>query len=519
VDLQFNYKLVSFWYQVCISPYILTSRLRGLPLLEQEIHVCFATPDSNLVQVLAGVLGSGFVTRTFSDSQVSKFGEMNEWSDVLVIDLRSTCSAGAQQVGLRFMQEVTRLPDHPPIVVLHHGDDDPSLNLKVMELGAYDSITHPPNMIELRLILRRAFRFQAAEKEVRRLRNNTQGDTRLHELHGTTPSMQALFALARKIGPCDVNVLITGETGTGKELLARAIHQTSLRASRQMVAFSCVNLPDTLIEDELFGHEKGAFTGALGMRRGRLEAADQGSLFLDEIGDLGLGLQPKLLRVLQERNFERLGGNTTVNVNIRLISATNRNLQQMVQQGKFREDLFYRLNVVHMHIPPLRERRDDVILLAQLFLGAASQQFNKKVKRFSHQAMVALEEYSWPGNVRELENTIQRAVVLSEGQTVDVSNLPLDIRKNSQEAETPTGSEDGPTINSTYELEMRQFKRRLILRTLRKNGWNKVESARSLGVARGYLHRLINQLDISQYEEDNHLANVEERLPGPPQFS
>jgi DNA-binding NtrC family response regulator len=331
--------------------------------------------------------------------------------------------------------------------------------------------------------------------------------------------MQELFALALKIGPCDVNVLITGETGTGKELLARAIHQSSLRAARPFVAFSCANLPDTLIEDELFGHERGAFTGAIAIRRGRMESADNGSLFLDEIGDLGLGLQPKLLRVLQERSFERLGGNTTVNVNIRLISATHHNLPEMVQQGKFREDLFYRLNVVHMHIPALRERRDDIILLAQLFLVAAAQRFNKKAKRFSHQALLALEEYAWPGNVRELENAVQRAAVLSEGQTVDVCHLPADIRKNSHEAETFSISDRGVSVNSSYEGEIRQFKRRLILRTLRKFGWNKVESARSLGVARGYLHRLINQLEISQFEDDNLLVNVEERLPGSRQIS
>jgi Nif-specific regulatory protein len=246
-------------------------------------------------------------------------------------------------------------------------------------------------------------------------------------------------------------------------------------------------------------------------------------LFLDEIGDLGLGLQPKLLRVLQERSFERLGGNSTVNVNIRLICATNRNLQQMVQAGEFREDLFYRLNVVHMHIPPLRERRDDIVLLAQLFLVSAAQRFNKKVRRFSQPALLALEEYSWPGNVRELENAVQRAVVLSEGTTVDVSQLPLDIRKNAHETETfagaGAGAEPGVIANSSYESEIRQFKRRLILRTLRKYGWNKVESARSLGVARGYLHRLINQLEINQFEEDNLLANVEERLPGSQQVS
>jgi DNA-binding NtrC family response regulator len=485
-------------------------------LLEQGIRVCFLTPDSKLAQALSGVLGAGFQSRILNEFQLSKFNEVSDWCDVLVVDLRAP-QPGALEAGLQFMQEAATLPFHPPFVVLCQ-DDSPELNVKVMELGAYDSIAHPPSMVELRLILRRAYKFQSAEREVQRLRVSVSGSTRLHDLHGTAPAMQELFALARKIGPCDVNVLITGETGTGKELLARAIHQSSLRAARPIVAFSCANLPDTLIEDELFGHERGAFTGALAMRRGRIESADQGSLFLDEVGDLGIGLQPKLLRVLQERSFERLGGNSTVSVNIRLISATNRNLQQMVQRGEFREDLFYRLNVVHMHIPPLRDRRDDIVLLAQLFLVAAAQRFNKKVKRFSQQALLALEEYAWPGNVRELENAVQRAVVLSDGLTVDVSNLPLDVRKNAHEEETFVGAE-GVSLNSSYEGEIRQFKRRLILRTLRKFGWNKVESARSLGVARGYLHRLINQLEISQYEEDNLLASVEERLPGNQQVS
>jgi DNA-binding NtrC family response regulator len=487
-------------------------------LVDQEIRVCFATPDSGLVQALTGVLGDDFVTRALTDFHAARFNEMRDWCDVLLIDLRSGYPSGRQEDGLRFMQEVLGVQGHPPVVVLH-SDDGSDLNLKVMELGAYDSITHPPNMVELRLILRRAFKFQAAEKELQRLRSTVSGTTRLHDLHGSAPAMQELFALAKKIGPCDVNVLITGETGTGKELLARAIHQSSLRASRPIVAFSCANLPDTLIEDELFGHERGAFTGALAMRRGRMESADNSTLFLDEIGDLGLSLQPKMLRVLQERSFERLGGNATVNVNIRLISATHRNLPDMVQQGKFREDLFYRLNVVHMHIPPLRERRDDIILLAQLFLVSAAQRFNKKAKRFSHQALVALEEYAWPGNVRELENAVQRALVLSEGQTVDVSHLPLNIRGNAQELEALGGAEPGIAINGSYEGEIRQFKRRLILRTLRKNGWNKVESARSLGVARGYLHRLINQLEINQYEEDNLLGNVDDRLTGSQQVS
>ena len=487
-------------------------------MVDQEIRICFATPESSLVQALSGVLGKPFVICSMNEFHLTKFGEVKSWCDVLLLDLRAGHTANSQEVRLRFMQEVLALPDHPPVVVLHD-EESTKLNLKVMELGAYDSITHPPNMVELRLILRRAFKFQASEKEIQRLRSTVSDSTRLHDLHGTAPAMQELFALARKIGPCDVNVLITGETGTGKELLARAIHQSSLRAARQFVAFSCANLPETLIEDELFGHERGAFTGAISMRKGRLEVADQGSLFLDEVGDLGLGLQPKLLRVLQERSFERLGGNSTISVNVRLIAATHRNLQQMVQQNEFREDLFYRLNVIHMHIPPLRERRDDITLLAQLFLAASAQRFNKKVKRFSHPALLALEEYSWPGNVRELENAVQRAVVLSEGQSVDVSQLPSEIRKSSPDEPLLTGLEQRANLNNSYEDEIRQFKKRLILRTLRKHGWNKVESARSLGVARGYLHRLINQLEISQFEEDNHLADLEDRLPGPPQIS
>jgi DNA-binding NtrC family response regulator len=322
--------------------------------------------------------------------------------------------------------------------------------------------------------------------------------------------MQKLFALVQKIAPCDVNVLITGETGTGKELLARAIHQMSTRSARPIVAFSCANLPESLIEDELFGHEKGAFTGALTQRHGRFEAADQSTLFLDEIGDFGLGLQPKLLRVLQERSFERLGGNNTVNVNIRVICATHRNLAEMVQEGKFREDLYYRLNVVQMHLPSLRERRDDIPLLAQHFLEKSAEQFRKKTKRFSQAALHALEEYSWPGNVRELLNAVQRAVVLSEGPSVEIRQLPVAMRNGFE----------GPQVNHSYEEAVLEFKRRLVLRTLVECGWRKAESARTLGLARGYLHRLINQLGIQQVEEvgEDVSAKVHPEVPPPPRI-
>src|SRR6202023_4326476 len=238
---------------------------------------------------IARALGSGCVTRASAESQLGALAELRDWCDVVLLDLRAASTQGDYETGLRLMDEIRKTVSHPPIVVLCD-EENRDLLLGVMEHGAYDSVTNPPNMVELRLTLRRAYKYHAAERELERLRADSRGSGRLHELLGTSPAMQELFALAQKIGPCDVNVLITGETGTGKELLARAIHQTSLRAARPMVAFSCAHLPDTLIEDELFGHEKGAFTGAMGMRRGRLESADQGSLFLDEVGDLGLGL-------------------------------------------------------------------------------------------------------------------------------------------------------------------------------------------------------------------------------------
>ena len=478
---------------------------------QQAIRVSFLTQDSGLGEAIARALGEGFTTRAVSEQQFDRLTEVREWSDVILLDLRSANTQGDDETTLGLMDEIAKVPSHPPLVVLCE-EENRALIFRAIEHGADDSVTNPPNMMELRLILSRAHRFHAAERELQRLRANERPTGRLHELLGTSAPMQELFGLARKIAPCDVNVLITGETGTGKELLARAIHQLSGRNTGALVAFSCANLPETLVEDELFGHEKGAFTGALIGRRGRVEAADHGTLFLDEIGDLGLGLQPKLLRVIQERNFERLGSNKTVSVDIRLICATNRNLAEMVQQAKFREDLFYRLNVVQMHLPPLRERRDDIPLLAQQFLSKFAQQFKKKARRFSQQALHALEEHNWPGNVRELENVVQRATVLSEDLTVDLNQLPAAIR-GSRTGVAITERANDSQLSRSYEDEVKRFKRSLVLRALRECGWRKAECARSLGVARGYLHRLINQLGIQEGEGDPAADRREEFPP------
>lgn len=463
--------------------------------MSEQIRVLFLSRDLGFADPLFRALGHEFTAQVSNQLQVHRTGDLADCCDVVLLDLRSASTGGDSQAGLDLVEATRKPAAHAPIIALCD-EGNRQIVLDAIERGVYDTITNPPNMLELRLVLNRAHRAHAMEREVERLKASSRGSGRLHELLGTSSAMQELFGLAQKIAPCDVNVLITGETGTGKELLARAIHQMSSRSSRSLVAFSCANLPETLVEDELFGHEKGAFTGALTMRRGRIEAADQSTLFLDEVGDLAIGLQPKLLRVLQERNFERLGSNNTVAVNIRVICATNRNLDEMVQQGKFREDLYYRLNVVQMHLPSLRERRDDIPLLAQHFLETSSDQFRKKARRFSQSALHALEEYAWPGNVRELQNAIQRAVVLSEGPTVEIWQLPAAIRSG---CETPQ-------ITRSYEEEVREFKRRLLVRTLRECGWRKAESARVLGVARGYLHRLINQLGIQEEGAEPEVA-------------
>jgi len=455
----------------------------------EAIHVHFCSRDSVLAMAIGDALGPGFEIRHSRDFEAAASLAEEKWVDVVLLDLRSSESETFER-WIQHAGHFNRGEFQPPMIVMVDGDDR-ALTLRIMEGGAYDSISHPPDIIELRLALRRAYKFRQANKALQETRAQDRSASRLHELIGASDCMQEVFALTRKIAPCDVSVLITGETGTGKELLARAIHRLSPRANHPFVAFSCSNLPETLVEDELFGHEKGAFTGALASRHGRLGAADQGTVFLDEIGDLGLGLQPKLLRVLQEKTFERLGSNTPITVDLRTIFATNRNLSEMVQQGKFREDLYYRINVIQIHLPPLHERRDDISFLAKHFLARTSDQFGKKAKRFSHAALRALEEFDWPGNVRQLENVIQRAVVLADGQTIEAWHFPMPRRE----------AEPDPQCDFSYEEEVRSFKRRLILRTLRECGWKKTESARSLKVARGYLHRLINDLQIRREEE------------------
>jgi DNA-binding NtrC family response regulator len=451
---------------------------------DDQIRVFFCSPDIAFAEPLTHALGVGFQIRATRELRWPGAGESGLY-DVLLLDLQASDKDPVIKAALDFLTGTVQNKFPLPVVAILSSNDR-ALTLRLMELGVHLILASPPDMIELRIALRRACRFHQLEKEAQELRAQEMKITAPYAMVGVEGVLSEVLALAQKVAPCDVTVLITGETGTGKELWARAIHRMSSRSTQPFVGFSCANLPETLIEDELFGHEKGAFTGAANMRRGRFELADRGTLFLDEIGDLSIGLQPKLLRVVQERSFERLGGSKPVAVDVRMICATHHNLHEMVEQGKFREDLFYRLNVVQLHLPPLRERRESIPELAHHFLRQFSNQFGKKTKRFSSLALQALEECPWPGNVRELENVVQRAVVLAEDSTIEMSHLPEKLRKGFSDV-SPTHS---------YDLEIREFKKRLVLRTLRQCGWKKTETARSLGIARNYLHRLINQLNI-----------------------
>ncbi len=468
-------------------------------MCEQAIRVLFCSSDGAFAEVVTRTLGPGYEVRTAEQSDLENTRAERAWGDVVVLDLHDTGEDTNAGPTLHLMDAIKKLDGATPIIAIV-GDAEDNLARSVIENGAYDTVSTPPNMAELRLLLRRASRYRRIEKELAELRSRDLSAGRFGEMLGTSEMMHQVFETSRKVACCDVSVLVSGETGTGKELLARAIHRLSPRSTGPFVAFSCANLPETLVDDELFGHEKGAFTGAIATRRGRFEAAHGGTLLLDEIGDLPLALQSKLLRVLQQRSFERLGSNSPIAADVRVVCATHRNLESMVEEGQFRMDLYYRLNVVQIQIPALRERRDEIPVLAQHFLQKFSEQFGKHVSRFSPLAMHALEEYNWPGNVRELENAVQHAVVMAEDLVIETWHLPNSLRGDFEHA----------SVGRSYEEEVREFKRRLIMRTLRECGGRKVDAARALGVARGYLHRLINQLQIQIDDDELEPIGAEE---------
>ena len=332
---------------------------------------------------------------------------------------------------------------------------------------------------------------EAFKEEKENLRQQLKGKYRIENIIGQSDSMQEVFESVHRVAPSRANVLLRGESGTGKELIAKAIHYMSPRSGGPFIKFNCASIPEGLLESELFGHEKGAFTGAISMRKGRFELADRGTIFLDEIGDLPITLQPKILRVLQEKEFERVGGEKTLKVNLRLIAATSRNLEELVSREKFREDLYYRLNVVPVYLPPLRERRVDIPVLVEHFLKKYNEENNRSVK-ITPEVLGVFMDYDWPGNVRELENTIERLVVMSGGKVICKADLPLNIKEKSVKSRYPVQMKDA------LPSAIRDIEKTNILDALNKTGWNQAKAARLLGLTPRQIGYKIKIYDIKE---------------------
>jgi DNA-binding NtrC family response regulator len=367
--------------------------------------------------------------------------------------------------------------------------------------GAYDYITKPFDADAILTDIERALQKRSLEQEVRYLRSEVALRFDETRIIGESRPMKAVFSMINKVAGTSSNVLITGETGTGKELAARAIHNQSPRVSKPFVAINCAAIPPELIESELFGHEKGAFTGAYSRNIGKFEFANSGSVFLDEISNLKLELQAKLLRFLQERDFARIGGHRPIKVDVRMITATNISLKQMVQENRFREDLYFRLNVIPIELPPLRNRRGDIPLLANFFLDKFNLKLNQKIEGITPEAMAILETYHWPGNIRELENLIERLVVLrSNERWIDVKDLPFDLLYNDDAMKT------GQRVEKGLLQARRLFERQYILRALRICKYNQAKTARTLRVHRNTLIQKMKALDINSRSENNSSA-------------
>jgi DNA-binding NtrC family response regulator len=376
-------------------------------------------------------------------------------ADVVLTDLRMP-----GMDGLALLAKVKEMrPETMVIVMTAYGTVKTAV--QAMKLGAEDYLGKPVDVEELEVVLQRAVERKEMRVETRNLRERLEHKYRFDNLVGESPEMLAAFKTVRQVAASSASVMLLGESGTGKELFAQALHQNSARRSKPFIKVACAALPETLLESELFGHEKGSFTGALFTRAGRFEMANGGTLFLDEIGDITPTVQVKLLRFLESREFERVGGNRTFKVDVRIVVATHRDLQKRIAEGSFREDLYYRLNVIQLHIPPLRERGNDIALLAHHFLTKYAEANGKDVRKISDEALARLLKHPWPGNVRELENAIERAVVLADSPTLGDSHFPT-LRR--AEAVIPTGSTRGraPIPGSTLE----DIERDAILRTL-----------------------------------------------------
>jgi DNA-binding NtrC family response regulator len=397
--------------------------------------------------------------------------------------------------GLAVLQAIRSESKAVPIIMLT-GTKSIKTAVDAMKLGAADYLSKPFDIEELRITVDRAMNASELEREVKRLRNQVVQRYAFHNLIGKSHGMQEIYAKIEQVADSRTTVLITGESGTGKELVARALHYNSSRRDRPFVALNCAALPETLIESELFGHEKGAFTDATARRTGQFELANTGTLFLDEIGELSLVTQAKLLRVLQEREFTRVGGVQPIKVDVRIVAATNKNLDELVRKEQFREDLYYRINVIALYLPPLRDRGEDIALLAKHFLAKRLEEEKRQPIEFSKDALEALTRYPWPGNVRELENVVEQALIWSQGASqITSEHLPAllkgDIRSSSLHEDIIAG-------RVSLEKAVMEFERDIILDALKRTNYVQTHAANLLGISRRMLKYRMDTLGINR---------------------
>lgn len=400
--------------------------------------------------------------------------------DLVITDLRMDGISG-EQVLLRITSES---PGVPVIVLTGHGSIETAVD--AMRNGAYDFVTKPVNLDRLSLLVKRALQTREQSLQFRQLQEELHTNKCFESIIGESPQMRSIFEVIRRVTNTKASVLITGESGVGKELIANAIHNLSSRSTQPFIKVHCAALAESILESELFGHEKGSFTGAVARKRGRFELASGGTLFLDEIGEIDQNVQIKILRVLQDHRFERLGGEETIEADVRLISATNKDLEAEIEKGSFREDLFYRLNVVRIHVPPLRERKDDIPFLVTAFLEEFAKENGKHITSLDTKARSALYSYSWPGNIRQLRNCIESAVVMSTGSSITLDDLPPTLRQNSEATD----------IHIPLGMNLADAEKILIQQTLASYNGNKTKTAEILGIGRKTLHRKLEEYGL-----------------------
>lgn len=438
--------------------------------------------DQGIRDQLMWALNDSYEVLSASDGPAAMEIIREQEPQVVALDI-SLSPIGQDEEGFEVLRKAMEL-DSKSKVIMITGNETKHLALKAIQMGAYDYFTKPIDLQEIKVIINRAIYIRKLERENELLTEKLQEERKFHGIIGNCPQMMDVFDIVDRVATTNATVLIYGESGTGKEVVARAIHRQSLRKNKPFTPINCGAIPENLLESELFGYEKGAFTGAVGRRKGKFELADGGTLFLDEIAELTTALQVKILRFLQEREIERVGGREPIELDVRIIAATNKDLQKEMEKNTFREDLYYRLSVVSISLPPLRDRGEDVVLLANSFLSHFNKEYGKNIKGYNTEALLQVQTYKWPGNVRELENRVKRAVIMARGNLVAPEDLDLQL------------------LEKGGRLTLRQAKKKLernfIREALIRNRGNISRAARELAVSRATLYDLLEKHQIDK---------------------